>query len=211
MGVAGDSSLWLDFFPNHLMGDVLELLVTCWQSLAKPAPNEHEEPITRRYREALCKEKTARRLPFSIWPESSETELVTGKELGRIDLRFLHGHREDVYLAFECKRLRIPRDSGLDKNTSQYVGEEGMMRHITGKYSKGLSDAGMIAYVMDGDAKQAKTDIRASVARKKLELMLKPNTKLGASRHCPADERVAETQHDLGGRELVIHHLFLAV
>jgi len=211
MAIWGDASAWGDFFPDDLIADVLDLLLRCWDKFPKPLSADHENSITGRYREVLCRDKNCRKLPFSIWPESSETDPNTGAELGRIDLRFLHGHREDVYLAFECKRLRIPREKGLTPNTAEYVGENGIMRHITGKYSQGLDKAGMIAYVMDGDSPKARNAVARLIGRKREELRLEPGSGLSSSAHCPDDARVAQTIHDLNETPLTMHHVFLDV
>ena len=160
MAIGGDASLWADVFPDGLIPSILELVVKTWQRSEKPLPLEHEVPISRRFREALRRGKDLNELPFTIWPESSETDPNTGKEIGRIDIRFIHGWRESVYFAFECKRLRIPYDSGRRSNTGEYVGASGMMRFISGKYGKDLASGGMIGYVMDGDLRAAVPSVK---------------------------------------------------
>jgi hypothetical protein len=163
-------------------------------------------------REELRSEKDCRRLPFTVWPESSETHRASGKEVGRIDLRFLHGYREDVYLAFECKRLRIPASTGgIQSNTSEYVGENGMMRHVSGKYSRGLKEAGMIGYVMDGKVREAKEAVKQALIKATKELLLAGGTSLQPSAHYPREIRIAESRHVFPSRSLRIHHVFLAV
>jgi hypothetical protein len=133
-------------------------------------------------------------------------------EIGRIDLRFLHGYREDVYLAFECKRLRIPGPSGsVQPNTSEYVGENGIGRHLSGKYSRGLNEAGMIGYVMDGKIRDARGSIRRALDKARQELRLIEETGLEPCTFHPMETRLAESRHSLPDRFLRIHHVFLAV
>ncbi len=211
MATAGDAGLWADLFPDHLIPNILELVVTTWQRLQKPQPLDYEVPISRRFREALRGGKDLHELPFTIWPESSETDPDTGKEIGRIDIRFLHGWREDVYFAFECKRLRIPYSSRIQSNTGEYVGTNGMMRFITGKYSKGLTSGGMIGYVMDGNLSAAVPAVKKAINKNREHLRLISGSSLDFSSMMPRKQAVKETRHDLTKREFTIHHVFLEV
>ena len=211
MAVVGDTSLWSDLFPDHLVPDILGLVLTTWQSFKKPNPSDLEVPVTRRFREELRRKKDFRELPFTIWPESSETDPKTGKEIGRIDIRFLHGWREDVYFAFECKRLRIPYESGIRSNASEYVGIDGMMCFITGKYSKGLVSGGMIGYVMDSDVRSAIQSVKKAIDRSCIILFLVKSTSLRSCSIMPDRKIIKETRHKLPNRRFIIYHIFLAV
>jgi hypothetical protein len=129
------------------------------------------------------------------------------KDEGRVDIRFSCGHDDDVYLAFECKRLRISRKKHLDSGTTQYV-ENGMMRFIVGKYSKGLPDGGMVAYVMDGNVSAAIDAVGNAIeSSKQIAAMSRPTK----SRYLPAAPSVQESVHRIEGRELILQHVFLAV
>ncbi len=211
MAIIGNASLWADLFPDHLVPDILGLVVTTWQRFKKPQPNDLEVPITRRFREELVREKSNRELPFSIWPESSETDPETGKEIGRIDIRFLHGYREDVYFAFECKRLRVPYKSGIRSNASEYVGVDGMMCFITGKYGKALVSGGMIGYVMDSDVRTAIQSVKKAIHRNCTILCLVQNTGLSSCSIMSNEQIIKETRHNLTNRRFTIYHVFVAV
>ncbi len=211
MSIIGDASLWADLFPDHLVPDILGLVITTWQRFKKPTLRDLEVPITRRFREELRREKDFRELPFTIWPESSETDSTTGKEIGRIDIRFLHGYREDVYFAFECKRLRIPYESGIRSNASEYVGIDGMMCFITGKYSKALASGGMIGYVMDSDVTSAIHSVKEAIDRSFTILCLVRSTSLSSCSIMPNEKIIKETRHELPNRKFTIYHIFLAV
>lgn len=211
MATVGDASLWDDLFPDHLIPNILELVVKTWQSFQKPQPLDHEVPISRRFREALRRGKDLHELPFTIWPESSETDPDTGKEIGRIDIRFLHGWRESVYFAFECKRLRIPYNTGMRSNTGEYVGASGMMRFITGQYGKGLLSGGMIGYVMDGNLSAAVPAVKKTIDKNREDLRLAFGSSLASSSMMPRKQTVKETRHDLTTRDFAIYHVFLAV
>jgi len=211
MAVGGNNIQWADTFPEDLVPVVLNLIVCGWPKLLPVAPDAWEEATTRKLREVLRYEKNFRMLPFSIWPESSETDPSSGKEIGRIDLRFLHGHREDVYLSFECKRLNYSDRSGkTHANFSEYTGDGGMMCYITQKYSKGLPHGGMIGYVLNGDLAGAKVGVKKSMEKNRAKLNLKVNSSLSKSSHFPSDKRLAESVHDVCGTEMTIYHIFLA-
>ena len=210
MAIIGDASQWADLFPDNLIPDILGLVITTWQRFKKPHRNDFEVPITRRFREELVMEKDHRYLPFSIWPESSETDPKTGKEIGRIDIRFLHGYKENVYFAFECKRLRVPYKSGIRSNASEYVGVGGMMCFITGKYSRGLFSGGMIGYVMDSDVRAAIQSIKKAIDRSYTMLCLIRNTGLSSCSIMSNEKIIKETRHNLPNRRFTIYHVFLA-
>lgn len=207
MHVGGDESLWGDLFPDYLIPDILKLVVDTWRTFLKPKSSDHEVPINRRFCEDLRREKDRRRLPFRISPESSETDPISGKEIGRIDIRFIHGYRERVYFAFECKRLRINRTT---PNTHAYVGEDGMMCFVGGKYAGNLDSGGMIGYVMDGDVPRAIAAVSKVINQKSKELCLVTGTRMTVSNMIP-DESVTETYHTITTRHFTIYHLFLAI
>lgn len=87
----------------------------------------------------------------------------TGEELGRIDLCLLYGHEESVYFAFECKRLNVPFPSGMKSLAGEYVGSQGMMCFVTGKYADGHEHGGMIGFVMSGDVGTAIQAVRHAI------------------------------------------------
>ncbi len=206
-GITGDVDPWTDLFPDDLIPPIIDLVISCWGQFKKPNRTDYEEPITRRFREALRKNKNLKGLPFSIWLESSETDPETGKEIGRIDLMFLSGYKEHVYFAFECKRLRYPKSGKVIPNTGEYVGEDGMMCFVTGKYGKGQSNGGMIGYVMDGKSSEAKKAVKELIDKKSSDLFLEKGTTLTSSSINPTS--VYETKHDLKTKLFTLYHLFL--
>jgi hypothetical protein len=211
MAIAGDPRSFADFFPDRLVTDILETLVVSWERMPKPAPNTIETRITRRFAVFIRQEKDRRQLPFRVSVESSLTNPVTYAEAGRIDLS-LHpagSSQEDLYFAFETKRLRVRSDGAVHANTGEYVGNEGMRCFITGQYSTGLPQGGMIGYVMDGQVAAAKAAIKKRIQADAATLQLITGADLAASRHLPAETRAAETRHRLHAREMILHHLFL--
>src|SRR4051794_16667221 len=99
MTVAGDPGPWADFFPDGLLPDIVDLVFDAWAVFPPPSVNEHEVPITQRLRAKLRRLKRQRGLEFLVDRESWEDEMESGAALGRIDLRFTHGYREEVYFA----------------------------------------------------------------------------------------------------------------
>ena len=81
MTVVGDPGMWSDTFPDHLVPRILDLVMETWEAFEKPAPTDHEVPITRRLRRALKQAKDYKRLPVRIERESAEDDPTTGEEL----------------------------------------------------------------------------------------------------------------------------------
>lgn len=211
MAFAGDNSQWLGFFRESLIPEVLALILQGWGDMPLVGPDAKEVETTRRLREVLRQIKQLRRLPFTIWPESSETNPATGREIGRLDLRFLHGYREDVYLSFECKRLYYQDDGGKrHANVSAYTGKDGLMCYITQKYGRGLRHGGMIGYVLDGDIPKAKAQINRSMGNHRERLRLLSNPPLQDCAYFPTDNRCAESLHKISDMHMTIYHILLA-
>ena len=217
MGTVGNAVVWRDdLFPEGFIPEILELVITSWDPFEKPHRLEHEERITRRFAERVRHKKNKRGdLPFKIRVEVSIPDVEIGQESGRVDFIFdyIGTIREEVYFAFECKRLRIPYPppSKLDTNNSDYTGEQGMMCFVTGKYSEGLPYGGMIGYVMDGETEKAILSVGILIKKKRLALKLVGDTGLERSSVMGDSQNVRETRHILNERKFTIHHIFLAV
>jgi len=214
IGVVGDGRLWKkDLFPEELIPEILELVMSSWRTFKKPNRLAREVPISKAFREWIRTEKNLRDdLPFQIWLELPTYNTQTEVD-GRIDILFAYigTPREDIYFAFECKRLRIPYPSRLDTNNSDYVGDQGMMCFVTGKYSQSVAHAEMIGYVMDGKANLAIISLGKLIKRKCSALKLRENTGLQPSLIILNCQNVRETTHILSDKQLKIYHLFLAV
>lgn len=215
MSIDSDASHWSDLFPEELIPDILELVVVSWPALPSPGRLDHEIKISKEFIKKLRLEKNhSGDLPFKIWYELPEIDAPDNDE-GRIDILFSYIGTpiESVYFAFECKRLRIPypRPSRLATNNSDYVGEQGMMCFVTGKYSGSVTNGGMIGYVMDGQTKEAITSVGKLIKNKRFSLKLAEDTGLESSSVMGTSQNVRETRHILNKRKFTIHHIFLAV
>lgn len=210
MSVVGDASAFRDCFDDGLVSDILQVLTAAWDRMPKPSALTIETKITRRYGVFVRQEKSARNLPFRVHVEHSLTDPITFEESGRIDLCLQPAsNREELYFAFECKRLRVPYSSGVSGNLSAYVGVAGMGCFISGQYAKGLPHGGMIGYVMDGNLSTAKSALKKKIAAESKALLLTVGTELCASRHHPKEARISESLHELSTGSLVLHHVLL--
>jgi hypothetical protein len=212
----GNPRLWLSTFSPGLVPQIIDLVLESWTAFDKPKRGEREVPITRRFCSVLKQRKNAlRELPVRIDRETPD-DSKTGEECGRIDIRFTEAYscREDVYFAFECKRLNLsPKRGARRARKRSLAGEyvsQGMMRFVTGQYAPGLKHGGMIGYVVDGDVASAVVAVSRSVLTARRELKLSPRGGLRGSRLVPGRDQVKETFHRPPGRTLRIQHVFLA-
>jgi len=211
MAVIGNSNSWANTFPDDLIPKILDLVLSAWKIFTKPEQNDHEVPITKRLRIYLINLKNIRQLPVTIQREIPEDDLQTGEERGRIDLHFTHGYREDVYFAFECKRLnKIDSRNKINSLAPEYV-KDGMMRFVTGKYASSLNNGGMIGYVMNGNTDTAIRAVNRNINNNRIHLRISNSNSLLPSSLIPNNLEIKETQHDLDGRNFMIHHLFLPI
>jgi hypothetical protein len=208
----GDTSMWADVFPEALIPRILDLVWETWRIFEKPTPDEREVPITRRFKRDLRQAKNYRRLPVRIEREPAEDDPATGEELGRIDLKFCPAESalEEVYFAFECKRLYALVNGASRALTSEYI-SEGMSRFITGQYAVKMHHGGMIGYVLNKDTSQAKKQIEKNLVEQSVLLRMQNPACLNPSSFRPSIEDICETVHSLNAnRQFRLHHVFLS-
>jgi len=213
--VAGNAEGWKDLLPDEFIPDILELVITSWDTFNKPHRLELEVTISEEFVKKLRDDKNRRfDLPFHIWPEINTLD-TQAEDKGRMDILFayLGTPEEEIHFAFECKRLRIPYPppGRLVTNNSDYVSEQGMMCFINGKYSRSVTNGGMIAYVMDGKIEKAILSVGKLIEKKTSMLELAKNTGLELSSVLRDLQNVRETRHVLRTKKFIIHHVFLAV
>ena len=163
--VAGDPSAWATRFRT-LDIRFLERVVAVWPSCVDVLPDDpHEDTITENLVAKVSKDAKARRLfhhleyhyePFGYTPEGRAFSK------GEIDMAVLLDQDRDRYLAYECKRLNVPRNGGLRSLATEYV-TDGVGRFVTEQYSASLPVGCMLGYVQDGDASGATTKILAAI------------------------------------------------
>ena len=209
--IIGDAEIWSDTFPEELIPRMLDLVSQTWEPFSRPDPSDHEVPITRRFKHALKQAKDFQRLPIRIEREPAEDNPETGEELGRIDLKFLPAVSalEEVYFAFECKRLNVTANGVRRTLAAEYV-TQGMMRFVTGQYASSVHNGGMIGYVLDGKSDDAMTAVDLNIATRQEELGMSASASLGRSTLRPDNPLIRETNHTrLAQRKFRLHHVFL--
>lgn len=211
MSIVGDSSQFVDLFPDEFIPDILQLVVSTWKKFYKDRPSGREERVNIWFGEKLDREKE--RLdcfPFRVYYEKI-IPTDTGKTKGRIDISFdpTYTTKRKVYFAFECKYLRIRNNSKIKTNTDKYVGKDGMMCFITEQYSEDLPAGGMIGYVMDGEITLAIQSVKNAIDKKRIKLCMTSEGSLSPSSIFPDESLVKETIHNLPTRSFTIHHIFL--
>jgi len=212
MAVVGEPDQWADVFPSDMVPEILDIITAAWLGCPKPAPEQLENKITLRLLRYLRGEKNSRRLPVSVRWESTIVEPDAVEVLGRVDIIWSAGHREEVYLAFECKRLRVPAKRGarVRSYASEYV-NDGMMRFVVGTYARGLAHGGMIGYVMDGKIPLAMKAVDNAIRKKQVQLRQREPAGLNESSLRPNSEQVRETTHRRVAKDVTLHHVFLGV
>lgn len=211
--VGGRIDPQFNLFAESYVSDIVRAIVVAWSRMRTPSADEIEDHITFRLAGRLQNDDEFRDLPFEVVPQYWLLDLQ-GRRLGRLDLRFKYMHSHRDYLAFEAKRLHVKYPSGFKTEYSIYI-SDGMTRFVSGKYAKGLSCAGMIAYVMDSDVSRAWQGAHRSVEDDRAQLRLRAETTFSPS--CLEDSisqiissaKVAETAHDCENGPMVITHLLL--
>ncbi len=161
----GEPSLGIEFAA---MCALVEIVAAASKRLATDQKCKHmlEPQLNPRFLAALITEKTRRGLHLRFEGDGATwTEDDPPKKIGEVDIKVMFAHSwrdEDSYLGLECKRLgQAPR---LRRLFGRYV-SEGVMRFVTGKYSRGHRWGMMVGYVIDGCVSAAARRLRATICR----------------------------------------------
>lgn len=157
--LAGSPDTWLAHFRS-LGEQMSEAIEAAWPICIRPLQNKkdamtHEDHITEHLVQALRRtKKVPGRIAYQyvLLVEDANGNVSLSSS---IDFVLTVGDDENVYLAYECKRLNVPYATRVRNLCVPYV-EEGLMRFVTGQYSNGLPMATMIGYVMNGDNSRAR-------------------------------------------------------
>jgi len=209
--IKGNPAYWSEVFPDELVPQILTMVLSVWIGLPKKSKRELEIRTTQRFLRALIHDKNLRKqVPVRISRECVEDDLRTGRQLGRIDLCFIppNSCHEQVYFAFECKRLNVKYPGRTDSLASRYV-KDGMVRFINSKYASLLEKGGMIGYVLDGNTASAIKGVHRNIKRLSGKLKMKAPAGLNACSLLPKGNPARETLHHLSKRRFVIYHIFL--
>lgn len=211
MSVIGVSAEWADLI-DPMVPQILSLVIVSWQEMPSPAPNEKEDNITTALCRTLRQNRTARSLPFQIHTQQVELDPMPGEDLGRLDIVFVPMvPREDIYFCLESKRLNALMGGQRRALSAEYI-QFGMLRFVTGQYSKAVRHGGMIGYVLGGNISNAMGNVEANIRRRHQELCMTSPGAFLASTVLRDEPRARETHHKRGHDTNIfrIHHLFMA-
>ena len=211
MAVVGTPTEWVDLI-DPMVPVILNLVIATWEEMAAPVPDETEDNITTALCRALKQNRTARGLMFQIHTQLVELEPMPGEDLGRLDIAFIPlVPREDIYFCLESKRLNVVKDGQPRAYASEYV-TSGMLRFVTGQYSKAVRHGGMLAYVLDGDVVRAMSNVEANIRKQHSVLCMAAPGAFLPSMALVADPRARETHHQRVHEASLfrLHHLFMA-
>jgi len=207
MEATGNFSTWEDCFPNSLLPQLFEILVTEWPEFRRPSSNPLKNRITHNFVDHL-KRKTRNKVPFSFFYRDKQTSFEKDSEEGEIDIAVRASFVSEVFFALECKRLNITDSKGsLRSDAGKYVGAEGMGCFISGQYRGGGSSAGMIGYVMDGKVQAAQNSIDRVLAKSADNLAFLEEGKMTESKDFDSTLGVLQTTHTEPVSPFSIYHL----
>ena len=152
--LAGSPDAWLAHFRD-LGEQMSEAIEAAWPICigplqAKKGSMTHEDHITEHLVHALRRtKKVPGRIAYQYVLLVKDTNGNVSLS-SSIDFVLTVGDDEDVYLAYECKRLNATYAARVRNLCVPYV-KDGLMRFVTGQYSNGLPMAMMIGYVMNGN------------------------------------------------------------
>jgi hypothetical protein len=210
VAIVGTPTDWADLI-DPLVPQLLALVIAAWEGMPPPALDEGEDRITIALCRTLQQNRTARGLMFQIRTQVVELDPVPGEDFGRMDIVFIPlVPREDVYFCLESKRLNVVKDGETRAYASEYV-TFGMLRFVTGQYSRAVRHGGMIAYVLDGNVVRAMTNIEKNMRRQHSTLGMTAPGSFLPSTSLKDDPRARETHHRRAHETQLfrIHHLFL--
>lgn len=209
MSVIGSPNQWVDLL-EHMLPELLQLVIDTWQTLQGPLADDRENEITKIFCRALRDTKTSRGLPFSVQYQMYELDPAPGQDLGLCDIAFLPGPDESIYLCLECKRLNVLNNGKKRRGGSEYV-KDGMMRFVNGQYAKAVRHGCMLGYVLDGDVSSAIKNVRTNVRKNCTALCMDAPGQLHPSSILINMQMAKESLHNrpTDTQPFYIHHLFV--
>jgi hypothetical protein len=206
----GDPAAWDDFVAQKLIPLFLDHVVSTWEDMAKPAPDDWEDEISVKLYSAMVKSKDRQKHAFLIRYQDVEVDTDLARETGRKDIVVFPSFDEDVYFCLEAKRLNATV-SGVVRTLADEYAKDGMQRFVDGKYGRGVRHGGMLGYVLDGEIARAIESVQQNIQRQHVALRMNPPGQLLASSVRPADGNARETRHHRAHETVTfcIHHLFV--
>lgn len=146
---------WLAAFPIRPATEAVDALCESWRVLAAvPRPGFHpgkREPELTRALKAYVERVTARKRGLlGMWATEAvqnEMDFETAELSGERRTDIVYGWNNEktgIQLVFEFKKL-----DGLARSRNNYLGDDGLGRFVTGKYSRGQAVAAMVGMLID--------------------------------------------------------------
>ena len=209
MTLSGRFDPWMDAFPRELLPDIFEVVLETWPSYRAAIPRR---TIERRLNLTLVRHlqraARSRRCGFNFEPHSRLLEDDSEVETGELDIKVAVCLAEDVYFAFECKRL-FPTSSR--SRAEDYTGSGGMGCFLGGQYDGKAGAGGMLGYVITGTAQRARDAVATRIHQDRASLHLKSPFALKSSALHPKYPEIEETRHSRPENNFVLYHVFLSV
>lgn len=173
--LVGSLNAWLPHFRS-IEERVSAAIEVAWPVCIAPLQSQknsltHEDHITQHLVQALIRTKMVPGRLVYQYTLLIEDEDGNVSVPSKIDFVVTVGDDEDVYLACECKRLNVTYNTGVRGLFDKYV-DDGVMRFVTGQYSKGLPLAMMLGYVMDARTHQARRGVKRAMAVRSASIRL---------------------------------------
>jgi hypothetical protein len=150
---------------------------------------------------------------FYVYTPEMETGEAPPEEASKIDIH-LSGSWENydiIYFAWECK-LIVDRQKDEQRGylVSEYI-THGLLRFIDGKYSNDVDDAGMIGYVLIGDAANIVNNINESMQAPQRHRKLSDSNYLKNANPIGDFEDVYQSYHSRirCDKPIQLYHLFM--
>ena len=208
MPVSGNFHPWLEEFPGEILPEVFAVVLESWPRFLASLPKRKiEKRITHNFVRHLRGE-VRHRHGFTFDYHYPLVSTDRDVERGELDIKVTVCLAEDVYFAFECKRLYPTRDR---PRAEDYVGPGGMGCFLTGQYNGKAGCGGMIGYVLHGPARRARDAVAERVAANPQHLNLLPPRRLVPAELHPSHPEIELSRHSRPSQGFKIYHVFLAL
>lgn len=137
--------------PDRIVRTVVHLVVKAWPHVVAH-PEVHAASSENEVSDLLCRLLAEMKKACGVENIRFQREVQTESGLvrGRIDIMTIYSFHEHEYFGIECKRV----GAGIVSLADKYV-DDGVMRFVSTKYSRGHDRGAMLAFVMTGCADDA--------------------------------------------------------
>lgn len=214
MTTVGNFDLFAAAFPNGMVSDVIELMLSEWKNVASTRDRPLENRITNRFAGHLTRVMRLHDKPqfrFTCRPKLANP--YSDSEIGEIDVQVTSfSPHPDAFLVIECKCLNVESEQhGFSSQAGKYVGEGGMGCFISNQYDSGGDVGVMFGYVMTRTISAAMLSINEQLKLKHDDLGMAEPYQLQTSSIIPDNCNVRETMHTLADRsQFRIVHAFVS-